>query len=204
LNNNFYKNKAENGGVLYFGNENDSQNSIIEKREITLNNNKFMNNEAKYFGGVIYSELEKINLFKEENNSIINNKAGINGGGIYISKLDNINSFNFTSSEMLNNTSNGINEDYAAKPSYVLLDTTIEDNKLSIYSGEYLSLTLSLYDAYDKFMNDITNYYSTLSLTISLKEKEPSYHNSTINEKIEYKLTENIVSLSRGKKKHYK
>ncbi|OUM63926.1 hypothetical protein PIROE2DRAFT_9457, partial [Piromyces sp. E2] len=190
-NSTFISNETENGGVLYFGNEINNYDLNIEKREITINNNIFLENEAYNFGGAIYSELEKINLFNEKNNSIINNKAGVNGGGIYITKLDNNNSFNFTSSKVLNNTSYGVIEDYAAKPSYITLDTSIEKNKVSIYSGNYLPLTFSLYNANDKFMNDLTNYYSFLTLIITLEDK--LNNDSTVH----FRLTGNSVSMTR-------
>lgn len=191
LDSDFIKNEALHGGAIYFGDKSNLSNTKSQDIKITMKNNNFMDNIADLFGGAIYSEFKTVNTFIEENNKISNNKAGITGGGLYISKLDNEKSLIFNNSEIVDNTSNDFTNNYSTNPSYIKLDTSFERNKISLYSGDYLPLTFTLYDDYDQVVKDLSEYYSYITLMVTLKEK---YNENNVN----FKLTGNSGNLLRG------
>ncbi|ORX84871.1 hypothetical protein BCR32DRAFT_291039 [Anaeromyces robustus] len=215
----FNNNKAVNGGALSFEDNKGiiknninyrkrrKRNEIIENDNslnniiINMENNIFEKNQAENYGGAIYSNYNSINSYINKNNKIKYNEAGIMGGGIYSKNIWNNSKCIFIfdhSSDFQENISNNHLNNYSSKPSYISLDNKIKGNKISLYSGDLLPLSFSLYDEYDNIVEDKAKFLSYVMLTLSLKEK---YSNSTtstnnitrrnnINEK--YNTSENI------------
>ncbi|KAG4094011.1 hypothetical protein H8356DRAFT_947657 [Neocallimastix lanati (nom. inval.)] len=213
-NNNF----AINGGALYLedGINIDKHNN----KDITIKNNVFNENTAYNFGGAIYSKFSKLYLATSENNIIINNKAGIMGGGIYSPNLIKYNVLNINNNcTIKNNTINSFENNYASKPSYILLkslsnpelnninvDDYINNSKnkpdkykFNITSGDHLPLSFFLYDEFNNIVNDITKYYSSLvlKLTVTPSTNLDKEETSRINNLYSY-LSGNIGSFLNG------
>jgi len=119
-------------------------------------------------------------MIKAINNKIAWNKAGIAGGGIYSPKSVNKSLFDLSQCEIYNNTVNSYWDNYTSAPSYIVLNTKIE-NYIKIYSGDYLPLSFTLYDEYDKIIEDITKYNSiTLKITLQRTENDIEESNDKI------------------------
>ncbi|OUM62264.1 hypothetical protein PIROE2DRAFT_11522 [Piromyces sp. E2] len=167
--NEFKNNMAKNGGALYFKKAN--VESINEENNIEMYNNSFYNNFADKFGGAIYLDIYEINSMNVENNNITFNKAGINGGGYYIPFIMNNNLNNIQSFHFLNNSIDSLKNDYSSEPSYITLNTELIDNFVNLNSGDYLPLSFTLYDVFGQIFQDITKYYSSITLILSLIDK---------------------------------
>ncbi|ORY07419.1 hypothetical protein LY90DRAFT_519117 [Neocallimastix californiae] len=169
----FIKNKAVNGGAIYIS---DSISKDIDNindniyNNIKIENNTFKRNTANDFGGAIYSEYSKFYLADSKNNLITFNKAGIMGGGIYSPKYIDKTIFDLSNNIIENNTINSFIDNYTSKPSYILLNTIFEDDTINIITGEYISLVFTLYDEFDNIVNDITKFYSSITLKINFNK----------------------------------
>lgn len=72
----FYKNKAMNGGAIYYSNikVNNKNNTEDTKELASFENNSFKENISDYYGGAIYLEFDSMNieLYNNNNNNITN------------------------------------------------------------------------------------------------------------------------------------
>jgi len=202
LNSNYFgKNKARNGGALYFGKE-QKANTIYENKEIIIENNQFYENYAQMFGGAIYSEYTDIYLAKTKDNIVSYNTAGIMGAGIYLSdpfdnKMINIKGFKFE-----NNTVNSAIDNYTTKPVYISLNTTLSSNSKKINMGDYLPLTIALRDEYGNVIMDITKHYSMIGVKLKIKLQSNDSKNKTNNNIDNYYLSGNVCTFINGKNMH--
>ncbi|OUM69480.1 hypothetical protein PIROE2DRAFT_2569 [Piromyces sp. E2] len=199
ISNQFYKNKAINGGAFYL--ESDINNN--EKNIITIKNNIFKENIAENFGGAVYSNFKNFYISNSLNNTITDNEAGIMGGGVYFHQYINKKIFNLENIQIENNTVNSYINNYTSKPSYIKLNTTLNidnDNIINITTGDRFPLNFTLFDNFDNIIEDITKYYSSITLKVTLDED-----NSNEDDTILYYLKGNIGSFVKGKSKklHY-
>jgi len=178
LNTNIFRNNhGINGGALYISSNENIKNRINESsnkirdinNDINFENNIFSENKAENFGGAIYSTFNKLYLTNSVNNSIIENNAGIMGGGVYTPNLKDQNMFDITKFLIENNKVNTHINDYSTKPYSISLNSSIENNKYEIISGDSISLKFSLLDEYENLIEDITKYYTSLTLKLILK-----------------------------------
>lgn len=165
--NNFNHNEALDGGALYLFNLL-KENNNIPMYHMKLENNTFFKNHARNFGGALYIDFDKFDLLSIKNNEIFNNNADIMGGGLFSFNLNK--TFNSNDMYIYNNTANSLNNDYSSKPSLILLQTELTEKNLNITSGKHLPLLFYLYDEYGNFINDISNFYSDISIKIVLEE----------------------------------
>jgi hypothetical protein len=212
----FEYNKGVNGGSIYLNDiENNYKPTTNKKIIVNMEYNIFLGNEAEYFGGAIYALIESNNQLFFKNNEVMNNKAGVMGGGLFSPKLikyednndvdsdynnknnkknknntiSNFNSyFNF-----FNNTVLSVIDNYTSKPSYITLENIQTLDKI-ITSGKFLPLNFTLHDGYGNIMVDITKYYSSLTIKVTLKE----VNNSNNNNNIIYSVSGNIGSFLFG------
>ncbi|OUM60857.1 hypothetical protein PIROE2DRAFT_13300 [Piromyces sp. E2] len=202
----FTNNHAINGGAIYL--EDDFKNNNDDGKEnVIFENNIFYGNNAEEFGGAIYSNYQ--NLYNETaiNNTISYNIANIMGGGIFAESWFDKNQFNVNNNKIFNNTVNSYINNYTSKPSYISLDTKISFPK-ELSTGDLLPLTFSLHDQYGNIMEDITKYYSSLSIKIELQQKydeddeyyyDDEYNNYINSNKEKYKLYGNVGTFIMGK-----
>ncbi|ORX82804.1 hypothetical protein BCR32DRAFT_292364 [Anaeromyces robustus] len=200
--NSFENNKSINGGALYIKNENNNENNE-NNNIIKIEDNIFENNIAENFGGALYSEYNQFYIAKTKKNKFIDNNAGIMGGGIYSPNTISKNLFNLKNSIFINNTVNGYINDYTSEPSYILVDRTIKkDYYYTITTGEHFPLIFTLYDEFNNIIEDITKYYSSLSIKIELEKIDDtsSIDKTNYNTKETfYNLNYNICSFIKGK-----
>jgi len=205
--NKFIKNQAINGGGLYIENHNvkiQNENNTI----IHFNNNIFTENSASNFGGAIYSNYDKLFLANATNNLIEYNNAGIMGGGVYSPEHVEKTLFKLNNFEFHNNSVSSLINDYTTKPSYITLNTTVIDNTISVITGEYFSLNFNLYDEYHNIITDITKYYSSLTLKITLEyenkeeeeeEEEEEREDYYKSKNLDYSIHGNICTFVNGR-----
>jgi len=185
-----------NGGAIYIS---DSVSKDIDNindyiyNNIKIENNVLKENTANDFGGAIYSEYSKFYLAHSKNNLITFNKAGIMGGGIYSPKYVDKTIFDLSNNIIEKNTINSFIDNYASKPSYILLNTIFEDDTINIITGEYISLIFTLYDELHHIVNDITKFYSSITLKLTLTN-EDEYDQNNLN----YIIKGNICSFING------
>ncbi|ORX51108.1 hypothetical protein BCR36DRAFT_288750, partial [Piromyces finnis] len=202
--NTFKKNYGINGGAIYLTNAEASYDNNKKKHSprninenvIKFENNTFIENEAENFGGAVYSNYNKLFLATSKNNEIIKNKAGIMGGGIYTPNSKDQNMFNvmdIKNWKFENNTVNSFINDFTTKPYYISLNTTLKNNRITITSGNFFSLKFLLLDEYNNIINDITKYYSSLTLKLSLSS--PDNKNG---DNVNFYLTKNIGTFING------
>ncbi|ORX47898.1 hypothetical protein BCR36DRAFT_405219 [Piromyces finnis] len=168
----FEYNHASNGGVMYFSkSENHFNNNSIK-----FYNSTFSNNGADYFGGVIYSSFEELNITNLENTFFKENNA-YSGGVFYIDNDKNLDKilFNANSKDIkyLNNTAESYGNNYASDPyKIILLNENIKD--INIKSGELLSLKFRVIDEYNQIVKDISKFFSDIILKIdgNIKDKK--------------------------------
>ncbi|KAG4085267.1 hypothetical protein H8356DRAFT_1298496 [Neocallimastix lanati (nom. inval.)] len=203
ISNIFENNNAINGGALYLGKQDSIKQNI--NRTIVIKNNIFRENIAENFGGGIYSEYSKLYLAETDNNTIIHNEAGIMGGGAYSPKSVDKNLFDIKLCKFENNTVNSDINDYSSKPSFISLNTTLENNSVTIITGGFLPLQFLLHDEFGNIMKDITKYYSSITLKLLL-ENEDNKHSygdgdyfQTEKKNVEYILYGNLGSFINGK-----
>ncbi|ORX56018.1 hypothetical protein BCR36DRAFT_346535 [Piromyces finnis] len=175
-------NKAENGGAIYF----DSvikENSI--KPIIQLVNVTFNNNTANNCGGAIFSNNSKLYYTDIESISFKNNIAEVAGGAIYVP--DHVDKKVFDISKCIFNNNKGMTygNDYSTEVSYIKLNIT--DN-IIIRSGDYIPLSFSLYDEYNKYIDAKYNAFSDISIRAYLSKKSINSKDS------KYLLNGNICS----------
>ena len=174
----FFYNKAFNGGALYLDDAPEIDQDI---RPITFIGNRFDNNIAEDFGGAIYSGFSKMYTAIVSENTFSNNSAGIMGGGIFSpKKVDKCIFKTIKEMSLVDNKVNSFENNYTSNPSYIKLLTTLS-NPIIIKSGEYLPLSFGLYDEFDNYINDISAYYSSMNLKVSLELKEGSNINNSEN-----------------------
>jgi len=188
ISNTFKNNKGLNGGALYLSNgintktSNNYNNKMEKKDKITIENNVFVNNCAENFGGAIYSNYNKLYLASSLNNTISYNTAKSMGGGIYVLNSVTTNIFDMKNWTIYNNTVNSYIDNYSSNPAYLILDPNIPKTELSIVSGNFLPLNFTLYDHFNKTIVDISRYYSSLELHLTLKS-ESEINGKMSNEK---------------------
>jgi len=147
------------------------------------------------------------------------------GGGIYSPNLIKYNVLNINNNcTIKNNTINSFENNYASKPSYILLkslsnpelnninvDDYINNSKnkpdkykFNITSGDHLPLSFFLYDEFNNIVNDITKYYSSLvlKLTVTPSTNLDKEETSRINNLYSY-LSGNIGSFLNGNKNFF-
>lgn len=137
-------------------------------------------------------------MAKTINNTIINNSAGISGGGIYSSNFFDKYLIDHTNNISKDNIVNKYENNYASKPSYITLNTTINNNEIEIYSGDYLPLSFILYDLYDNIVEDTTKYYSSLILKLSLKSYNSRNNDDDEKNNNKVELNGNVGVFSNG------
>ena len=202
----FYKNNSMNGGAIYFSNI-DKENIIDINESISIENNNFESNHADYYGGAMDLEFHKLNVEKYNNNYITNNVAGVLGGGVYISNFksnDNILFNMYKNSSFTNNKVGSYVNDYSSRPSFISLNSTIDNNIIQIKTGERISLNFIFQDIFNKTVMDISNYYSAITMKLLLSNKYPSRsNNDDDNIDNNYKMLKNYCNFYNGKK-YYK
>ncbi|OUM59253.1 hypothetical protein PIROE2DRAFT_15246, partial [Piromyces sp. E2] len=200
----FENNSGLNGGVMYFNetlhnirsnddniNDNDNNKYLINIRDTI-----FKNNNADYFGGVIYSnfDLTYLKSYKVSNTSFIENHAYA-GGVIY---LNNCNSntnktfFKLCGDNITydKNTAISHGKDFATSPYLIqplFNNTTIIEKK----SGMTFPLNFKLLDKFEQQIIDISKYYSNIILNIK------NSNSSDINS-IYSKIIGNVCYFSKG------
>ncbi|ORY46284.1 hypothetical protein LY90DRAFT_14027 [Neocallimastix californiae] len=107
------------------------------------------------------------------------------GGGIHSNNWTNTNFIDTYNNKIDNNTViSYFKNDYSSKISYISLDTKLVDNLIETHSGQPFQLQFSLYDDYDNVITDITKYYSSMILKITIKEiQQFDKLNNNINNK---------------------
>ncbi|ORX65789.1 hypothetical protein BCR32DRAFT_250582 [Anaeromyces robustus] len=175
----FENNQAINGGAIYLNkdsNNNNNKNNIklnnnVEiDRSISVHDTTFINNKAKYFGGVVYLDCDNINLSNFKNVSFIGNNAYA-GGLLYINNNNNNNNTLFDPSsdktlKLLNNTSESHGDHFATGPYRTNLINN-ESYEINVKSGEIISLDFVLVDKFNHVVKDISKYYSNIILDIN-------------------------------------
>jgi len=192
----FDNNKAVNGGALFFSIDKMNYLWNTNHQKTIIRNNIFNENSAKEFGGAIYTEFTKFNKTHYntfENNTLSYNTAGVMGGGLYSSQITNITSLKPEEWNFIHNTVNLHLNEYTTKPSYLTLDTPF-NKKVVLITGDVLPINFTLYDSYNNVVQDITKYYSSMTLRITLEKI------NNLNDKKEknYKLLENTRQLLNG------
>ena len=188
----FKKNTAVNGGALFFSDDSNNDN-----QKIIAKNNTFSKNSVTEFGGAIYSgsiifNKNQFNTF--ENNIISYNTADVMGGGIYSAQTTNIIQFNQSEWYFANNTINLHSNDYTTKPAYLSLNSPF-NQKIKLITGDILLLNFTLFDGYDNIIKDVTKYYSSMTLRITLEKKNKDLYDNNIKD---YYLQENAKQLING------
>jgi len=197
----FEYNKGFNGGAIYFNSvERKFKTTTNKFKTLNMENNIFIENESENFGGAIFAQFESNKQIICKNNEIMYNKAGIMGGGLFSPKLIDIknnknknnNNNDIIPFRFVNNTVASIINNYTSKPSYIALETPLNNNLINITTGEFFPLNFTLRDVYDNVMVDITKYYSSITIKISINEV-----NNISDDKYTYNLNNNqIYSLS--------
>jgi len=189
-----------------YNNDDDDKLNNTKKKINNIKNTKFFKNKANNFGGAIFYEFtNQYYDIKTSNNEILNNNAGIMGGGIHSNNWTNTNFIDTYNNKIDNNTViSYFKNDYSSKISYISLDTKLVDNLIETHSGQPFQLQFSLYDDYDNVITDITKYYSSMILKITIKEiQQFDKLNNNINNKKrddnEYSIYGNICSFINGK-----
>jgi len=196
--NNFFNNKAINGGALYFKKSDDSVD-IVNNKTISFSNNIFDKNIAENFGGAIYSEYDKLYLASFDNNTIKNNEAGIMGGGIYSPYNSDKNLFDVDKIIFGKNKM----DNYTTGPANIILNykkSNIDINKpINLITGDILPLEFQLRDEFNQIIEDITKYYSELTLNVTLtKIYKDGEDDDDYEDEDDYYLNGNLASFSNG------
>jgi len=119
-------------------------------------------------------------VISKGDNSIQNNEAGIIGGGIYYSNYQNNLARDINANwNIYSNLVNGKINNYISKKFTVKLDFY---SKASIYSGEKFPVVLKLKDHLGKDVSDPGNYFSQVTIEISLMEDVTN--NDDVNDKL--------------------
>ncbi|OUM68613.1 hypothetical protein PIROE2DRAFT_3594 [Piromyces sp. E2] len=189
----FENNKALNGGAIYL-----NENLIIEERDnnndnkekninIDVKNTIFLNNKAQYYGGAVYSDIKRIDVYNLKNISFIENTAYA-GGALYING-NNASLFQYNDIIFLNNKSESHGNDLATGP--FLISHSLDTDQISIKSGEIFPLEFTLTDKLNQTVNDMSKYYSNIILSVNIEE-----YNNNVNDII---VLGNICNFSKGK-----
>ncbi|ORX64425.1 hypothetical protein BCR32DRAFT_273116 [Anaeromyces robustus] len=218
VSNTFENNKSIDGGALYIidkainilnknNNNNNNDNNNNDNNNdgdmiVTIKDNKFIKNYAQRFGGGLYINFYSVISPNIKDNHINSNKAGALGGGIYIPKLNNNKYLLHPQNEIINNTVNTLDSNVATKPTYITLETKLNNNLINITTGNIYPLEFKLKDEFGNLIEDISNYYSSLSLTLNLKDindnKGDSNFNDTNNNDKTFELYGNVCSFIKG------
>eukprot|EP00833_Pecoramyces_ruminatium_P007738 jgi/Orpsp1_1/1181770/evm.model.c7180000078520.1 len=160
----FCNNYAMNGGVIYF-NKKLSNNNI---NNINIADSVFSKNNAKYYGGVIYSNIEALNLSKISNTTFNENHAYA-GGILYLNNINNYTFFDVKDKnkniKFIDNISESHGNEFASGPSVKTLITG-KTKEITVRSGEIFPLEYKLIDEFDQIIKDISKYYSNIILKI--------------------------------------
>ncbi|ORX58410.1 hypothetical protein BCR36DRAFT_343580 [Piromyces finnis] len=195
ISNQFYDNKAKNGGALYISDNRNLNNN--EDMEIIFENNIFEKNSAKDFGGAIYSDFSKLYLVSSKNNSFIYNNSGVRGGGIYLLSTIDKDLFNLKNSYFNNNSVSNLIDDFSTRPSYIVLNTNRKDEILNIDSQVYFPLTFTLYDGFGNIFTDVNKYFYTI-LTLKLEIKKINENNENYEDDENYYIIGNTGTFVNG------
>lgn len=180
----FINNYGLNGGAIYIysDNFNESNNTFL------LKNTTFLENKAKYMGGSIFINYDKINFKGIDKVNFEMNKAYA-GGAIYINntnipfKLENDYIY-------VNNLAESHGNEYASIP-YKIELISHESNEMTLISGESCHLEFYIYDKFKNIIIDYSKIYSNLSVR--------AYNNNTnFEENVDYKIYGNICYFSQG------
>jgi len=201
ISNKFTKNYAINGGAIYIDKRH--VDNINVNNTINIKRNIFHENLAENFGGAIYSDYDMLYLSEIMENEIKFNNARIMGGGTFLSKMVKESLSKITNIDFSNNTVNSYINNYTSKPFYITLNSTLDDSSTSITSGQHLQLEFYLYDEYDNIIEDITKYYYSINLRITIEEKDTEIFNNDDDDdkNSNYYLIGNIGSFVKGKNK---
>ncbi|ORY72859.1 hypothetical protein LY90DRAFT_636981, partial [Neocallimastix californiae] len=188
----FENNYGINGGVMYFK----QFNNHLNENPIELIDLIFKKNKAEYFGGVIFSDNEHLNIQNVKNVTFTENYAYA-GGVIYLNNENNeiikndllyVNNKNFI---YINNTAESHGDNYATDPYVIdLINQDIYNifNR-TIKSGDSIPLKFNLYDEFNQTINDASKLYSNLGLKINILNNNDSNN---------YKLYGNSCFYSNG------
>lgn len=183
----FENNVGLNGGAIYF---NQSTKKNIDG-SFNIVNTTFINNEAFYYGGAIYSDYEGLNLSKIQKVNFRENHAYA-GGALYTNKNSEYTLFNVYTNEIQyqNNTSESHGINFATAP-YTIIESgqILSDDILKMTSGEGYSFQFYVIDEYDQKVRDISKFYSNIILKITNENQD--------NERI--KFINNECYFSEGK-----
>ncbi|ORX81129.1 hypothetical protein BCR32DRAFT_293444 [Anaeromyces robustus] len=188
---------ALDGGAIYLAdNSNDNNNGNNNNiTSINMENNIFEKNHAENFGGAICTKYKMFYLAKFKNNTIKNNNAGILGGGVFTQSIMNKNIIDQRKVKFINNTISNLVENYVSEPSYI---TLVNSNSNQIITGDYFPLIFTLYDAYGNIVQDVSKYYSSITLRLELKLKKENNTNDK-NKESKIFLIGNLGSFVNGK-----
>ncbi|ORX42861.1 hypothetical protein BCR36DRAFT_150195 [Piromyces finnis] len=191
--NEFSENSAIDGGALYITHrKNENDNELIH---FIINNNTFYNNSAEYFGGAIFMELNNLSIKSTQKNIMEHNKSKILGGGLFLSNYYNKDVYDMFLFK--DNFSNSIRNDYSSKPAYIALSSNYTNSFVELFSGDYLALEFALYDEFENIIEDITKFYSSMTIRVTLEEKNVISKRST--NILNYYLEGNIGSFLNGR-----
>ena len=195
-NSNFEGNKGVNGGVLYFG-DNENNNGLYD---LHLRNTSFVDNMSTYFGGVIYSKFNHLYTLHLEIINFINNYAGVAGGALFSPNLPDYNLFDYQQCQFDENKAESHGNDYATHPSLVELLDKNKYNNVIIKSGSYLPMKFSIFDSFNNTIKDPNKYYSDISIKALINK----INNNTVNinnknNDFKYILQGNVGSFVNGK-----
>jgi len=122
------------------------------------------------------------------------------GGGIFSPYQVDKNLFNLNNTLIANNTINSYIDNYSSRPSYISLNTTIDVNDNHIITGDYFPLNFTLFDEFNNLIEDITKYYSSMTLKVFMVENSTDNDNDNNYEEKStvFKMTGNVGTFLKG------
>ncbi|OUM63169.1 hypothetical protein PIROE2DRAFT_10326 [Piromyces sp. E2] len=189
-------NCLNNGGTINLIDKNDSYKEYIKK--IRINDSLFNNNTAKYFGGILYTNIFNSYDIKVINTNITNNYAGVAGGFAFYSQI-NFPLKNFYSylkdktfnNLIKNNKAKSHGNDFATHPTHFDLIYNNNNTNFEILSGQKISLTLELKDSLNNIVIDSEKYYSNIGVHTKLLD----YKNNEVDN---YYISDIMSTFSNG------
>lgn len=158
-------------------------------------NTNFTRNNADYFGGAIYSDFNSLNLSKIENIYFIENHAYA-GGAIYTNNNCNNTLFDVYNKKITynDNKSGSHGDNFATGPHIInnMTQQNLNQNKITITSGESFPLEFILNDEYSQNVYDMSKYYSNIFLKLVQDDDKDD------NEELDFKINGNICYFSKG------
>ncbi|ORY28851.1 hypothetical protein LY90DRAFT_674031 [Neocallimastix californiae] len=201
FNNNINNNKLKCGSI-----------HLRNNLKVKIEDSNFIHNHSKSNGGALCfdnfltMDMDLISNYFYEN-------RGFNGGALYLIN-DALSNKNTKDKDCIffNNTVSYHDSNYATRPSILSLDTAIENIK--IFTGDYLPLEFTVHDEFGDKIEDVYNNYSTITMVISMYEKDEYIENYYLDQKrhennnimfsvlsmhIKYNLLGNIGTFKHGK-----